>query len=215
MLTVERMPSRKQLPVQGKLRFLQIFADPGFVVPDDPAGAGAVDRRPDALFHRRLHLRVQGEDEEPVVRFIVEEEARPAVGNELAQFRDHHAEDRADAEAGVDDARKLADELDLSHLAGGRAGGQAVLRSVPHHDGPETGPRVLAGNDGDARMEGTAVLPETGGRGRYDGQPRPVSTASPRMTGTVPYRGRSSRPVASRRPWAHCHCTRRPRRPRR
>ncbi len=95
----------QQLPVQGERCRLQVFADPGPVVPNDPAGAGAFDRRLDAFFHGRLHLRVQGEDEERVVRFIVEEEARPAVGNDFAQFGDDHAEDGADAEAGVDDAR--------------------------------------------------------------------------------------------------------------
>ena len=88
----------QQLPVQGEPRFFQVFADPGFVVPNDPACAGALDRRLDALFHGRLHLRVQSENEQRVVRFIIKEEAGPAVGNEFAQFRHNHAEDGADAE---------------------------------------------------------------------------------------------------------------------
>ena len=83
-----------------------------------------------------------------VVRSRVEEEARPAVGNELAQLRDHHAEDGPDAEAGVDDARKLVDELHLRNpfrvLAARRRPGIArsslpALRRVAHHDQPHAG----------------------------------------------------------------------------
>ena len=124
----------QQLAVQRKGRRLQVAADPGAVVPHDPPGARSFDRRLDAFFHRRPHLGVQREDEQAVLRFVVEEQACPVVGDEPPQLRDDHPEDRADAEAGIDDAGKLADELDLLYLLGGNADGRVAGGHVADDD---------------------------------------------------------------------------------
>jgi hypothetical protein len=112
-------PLAQQLAVQREGGLLQVAADPGLVVAHDPARARPLHRGLHALFHLRAHLGVEGEDQQVVLLLAVEQQAGAAVVDEPPQLGDDHAEDRADAQAGADDAAELVDDLQVRDAVGG------------------------------------------------------------------------------------------------